>query len=254
MWFVVGTAVVLLSVAAALAARAITRQGRARVDPAVPGVGVRARALISGLAVSGWVLMFAAVASNLPFLHHDTIAGSAIAAPPELVRAGQPSTVADKPQAPDPMAALKVGDCVEVPIEQARTASGDPTWRAGTPEPSDCGSVDANYRVLQIGPGPCTDPLYTLESAPHDKSGKVRYHLCLTFDWRAGVCYDTTNMDVPSKVDCATTGEHIVQATAVFANSTSGAGCPRDHRGAVWVVWNKLQLTVCFRGSDNPGK
>ncbi|AYF77273.1 hypothetical protein D7D52_29495 [Nocardia yunnanensis] len=252
MWVVIGMAVVVLSAAAALGSRAVTRQRRARHDPAVPRVGNRSRALIAGLAVSGWVLVYAAAASNLPFLHHDTIAGAAIAAPPALVKAGQPT--ATKPPAPDPMAALKAGDCVEVPIQQAHDASGAPTWKAGTPEPSDCNTVDANYRVLQMGPDPCGGPLYTLESAPKDKTGKARYHLCLTFDWRAGVCYDTTNMDVPQKVDCGTPGEHVVQATAVFENSTSGAGCPRDGRGAVWVVWSKLQLTVCFRGGDNPGK
>ncbi|GAB0104239.1 hypothetical protein JMUB6875_32130 [Nocardia sp. JMUB6875] len=255
MWVVVGMAVVLLSAAAALGVKAIGQQNRAFADPtgAAPRVGVRRQGVISALAVVGWIMVFAALGSNLPFVHHDTIAGRAVAAPPELVRAGDLAPTAVKPKA-DPMAALKPGDCAEVPIQSARDASGAPTWKAGTPEPSDCRSIDANYRVLQNGPEPCAGPLYTLESAPKDKTGKVRYHLCLTFDWRAGVCYDTTNMDVPSKVDCATTGDHIVQATAVFENSTSGAGCPRDGRGAVWVVWSKLELTVCFRGADNPGK
>ncbi|MVU76804.1 hypothetical protein GPX89_06025 [Nocardia sp. ET3-3] len=254
-WVVVGVAVILLSVAAVAGVRAIAQQNRAMADFSgrTPRVGARRRGVISALAVTGWVLVYAAVASNLPFLHHDTVAGQPVAAPPQLVQAGQPTTTAAKPRA-DPMAALKVGDCVEVPIEAAKDASGAPTWRPGSPEPSDCNSVDANYRVLQIGPDPCSDPLYTLESAPHDRTGKVRYHLCMTFDWRTGVCYDTTNMDVPSKVACGTPGEHIVQATAVLEHDTSGAACPRDGRGAVWVVWSKLQLTVCFRGSDNPGK
>ncbi|BEK86666.1 hypothetical protein GCM10010198_76340 [Nocardia seriolae] len=248
-------AVVLLAAAAALGADAIARQRRAAANRsgASPRTGGRRPVVISALAVTGWLLVYSVVASNLPFVHHDTIAGTATAAPPELVPAGQPTTSA-RPQAADPMAALKVGDCVEVPIEQTKDASGAPAWRAGAPEPSDCDSMDANFRVVQNGPDPCTNPLYTLDRAPRDKTGKARYHLCLTFDWRAGVCYDTTVMDAPSKVDCATSGEHIVQATAVFENSTSGAGCPRDGRGAVWVIWHKLQLTVCFRGSDNPGK
>ncbi|WP_040810615.1 hypothetical protein [Nocardia concava] len=255
MWVVVGMAIILLSAAAALGVKAIGHQNRAFADPtgATPPVGARRQRVVAALAIVGWVLVFAAVGSNLPFVHHDTIAGRAVAAPPELVRAGDLAPTAVKPKA-DPMAALKPGDCAEVPIQSARDSSGAPTWKAGAPEPSDCKSIDANYRVLQNGPEPCSGPLYTLESAPKDKTGKVRYHLCLTFDWRVGVCYDTTNMDVPSKVDCATSGDHIVQATAVFENSTSGAGCPRDGRGAVWVVWSKLQLTVCFRGADNPGK
>ncbi|MEC3954248.1 hypothetical protein VMT65_14510 [Nocardia sp. CDC153] len=249
MWAVVGMAVVLLSVAAALGMRAVSRQERAPREP----IGRRRRMVIVALALTGWFLVYSAVASTLPFVHRDTVAGTAVAAPPELVQAGQPTTTSAKPHA-DPMASLKVGDCVEVPIQQAKDASGAPSWKAGSPEPSTCNSIDANYRVLQVGPEPCTGPLYTLDSAPRDKTGKVRYHVCMTFDWRVGVCYDTTNMDVPSKVDCGTPGEHIVQATAVFENSTSGAGCPRDGRGAVWVVWSQLQLTVCFRGSDSPGK
>ncbi|MTE13428.1 LppU/SCO3897 family protein [Nocardia aurantiaca] len=235
--WVVGLGVLLPGIAAALARRS----------------GARGRMVTAGLAVVGWVLLFAAATVVISPVPRDTIAGTAIAAPPELVQAVQPTTSA-KPDAPDPMAALKAGDCVEVPIEQAKDVTGAPTWKAGSPEPSDCNSVDANYRVLQNGPDPCAGPLYTLESAPKDKAGKARYHLCLTFDWRAGVCYDTTTMDVPSKVDCGVPGDHIVQATAVLENATSGAGCPRDGRGAVWVVWSKLQLTVCFRGGDNPGK
>lgn len=236
--WVVAVAVLLFCLAAALASRA----------DAAPKRRVSALAL----AATGWILVFAAVMATLSPMTREAVAGNPIGVPPELVQAGQPTTSA-KPTAPDPMASLKPGDCVEVPIERAKDASGAPTWKAGTPEPSDCNSVDANYRVLQNGPDPCTDPLYTLDSAPKDKTGKPRYHLCLTFDWRTGVCYDTTAMETPSKVDCATSGEHIVQATAVLANATSGTSCPRDGRGAVWVIWRKLELTVCFRGGDNPG-
>ncbi|MGW5225578.1 LppU/SCO3897 family protein [Nocardia niigatensis] len=243
--WVLGVAVLLFCLAAVVAGRA------RRTSPRAIGRGTRVVTL--GSAMAGWVLVVGAVTAVLSPLPRDTVAGRATAAPPQLVQAGLPTTSV-KPDAPDPMAALKAGDCVEVPIQQAKDATGAPSWKAGQPEPSDCNSVDANYRVLQIGPDPCTDPLYTLESTPKDKTGKARYHLCLTFDWRTGLCYDTVDMDVPSKVDCGATGDHIVQATAVLTGTTSGAGCPRDGRGAVWVVWNKLQLTVCFRGGDNPGK
>ncbi|MGW4126202.1 hypothetical protein [Nocardia sp. NPDC004711] len=238
-------------VAVLLLCLAATVASRARRTPHRASRGTRAVA--AGSALVGWVLVFGAMTAMISPLPRDTVAGKAIAAPPELVQAGLPTTSA-RPDAPDPMAALKAGDCVEVPIQQAKDASGAPSWKAGSPEPSDCNSVDANYRVLQIGPDPCSGPLYTLESAPKDKTGKARYHLCLTFDWRTGVCYDTADMDVPSKVACGTPGDHIVQATAVLEGATSGAGCPRDGRGAVWVVWNKLELTVCFRGGDDPGK
>lgn len=250
--WVLAVAVLLLGLAAALASRTGGAPNRTRDSKAAARIGRPRRAGAVAFAALGWLLVFATATATLAPMSRETIAGTAIGAPPELVQAGQPTTSA-KPTAPDPMASLKPGDCVEVPIERARDAAGAPTWKAGTPEPSDCAAVDANYRVLQIGPDPCTDPLYTLESAPKDKSGKARYHLCLTFDWRAGVCYDTTAMDAPSKVDCATRGEHIVQATAVLTNATSGASCPRDGRGAVWVTWRKLELVVCFRGGDNPG-
>lgn len=252
--WVVAVAVLLMCLAAALASRAGAATERTPGDwRAVSRRGTRWRRVGAlGFAATGWVLVFAAFTATLSPMSRETIAGNPIGAPPELVPAGQP-TISAKPPAPDPLAALKPGDCVEVPIERAKDTTGAPTWKAGTPEPSDCGSVDANYRVLQIGPDSCTDPLYTLESAPKDKTGKPRYHLCLTFDWRTGVCYDTTAMETPSKVDCATPGEHIVQATAVLPNAVSGASCPRDGRGAVWVIWRKLELTVCFRGGDNPG-
>lgn len=185
-----------------------------------------------------------------------TVAGTAGPTAPGLVPAGLPTaTTSAKPAAPDPLAALRVGDCVEVPMDQvADPKTGEPTWEAGSPAPADCDSLDANYRVVQTGPGECTGNLYKLETSRHDKSGNLIYHLCLAFDWRVGVCYDATQMDEPLKVDCTTPGPHIVQVTAVLLDTTEGGGCPRDGQGAVWVVWEKRVMTVCFRGSDDPGR
>lgn len=218
--------------------------------------GKRALVLVTlALGISGWLALAAGVQPGVAVLTGDTVAGTAVPPAPGLVPAGSTApTTSAKPVAPDPMSLLKPGDCVEVPMEAATDASGAPTWKPGSPDPADCTSLDANYRVLQTGPEPCAGPLFELETSRKDHSGKQLYHLCLAFDWRVGVCYDTAHMDEPSKVDCGTPGDHIVQATAVLEDSTSGAGCPRDGKGAVWVVWDKRRMTVCFRGGDDPGK
>lgn len=252
--WIAGVAVVLLMSAAIVGLAAIRGLRRAPLDRtgARPRAGVAVRAAISTLAVLGWVILLTGVGSGLSPLTRDTVAGTPIAAPPELIQAGVPTTSA-KPHAPDPLAALRIGDCVEVPIEQASDPTGAPSWKAGAPDPVECTSLDANYRVVQTGPAPCSDPLWHLESSRHNKAGALIYHLCLAFDWRTGFCYDTAHLDEPSKVDCGTPGDHIVQATAVLENTVGGGSCPRDGAGAVWVVWDQRRLTVCFRGSDRPG-
>ncbi|MFJ4650114.1 hypothetical protein ACIP5Y_02450 [Nocardia sp. NPDC088792] len=257
-WVAVGIAMALLIPAAMLGGSAIVQQRRTSRaarggTPLVVGGMLRATTV---LAVFGWVVLVSALVSGYAPVTADTLAGTAIPAPPELVQAGIPATfpTSDVPPMPDPIAQLKVGDCVEVPMEPSTDKSGAPTWQPGAPAPADCTTLDANYRVVQTDPGPCTDPLYRLETSHHDRAGKLAYHLCLAFDWRTGVCYDTTHLDEPSKVDCGTRGDHIVQATAVLENTTDGNGCPRDGRGAVWVVWDKMRLTVCFRGADTPGR
>lgn len=206
------------------------------------------------LGLFGWLAMASAAIPLTSAIAGDTIIGSAQPTSPGLVDAGIPTSTANpKPAVPDPMQQLKPGDCVEVPMEAATDPDGSPTWKPGSPAPADCNTVDANYRVLQNSPDPCTGPLYKLETTRKDHAGKQLYHLCLAFDWRVGFCYDTAHMDEPAKVDCDTPGDHIVKATAVFENSTDGSACPRDGQGAVWVVWDKRQMTVCFRGSDKPG-
>ncbi|QLY29690.1 LppU/SCO3897 family protein [Nocardia huaxiensis] len=252
-WVLIAVAVALLLAATATGVLAIRRQRRTQ-----NGRGMRVLASI--LVILGWIAMLAGllpiaqdVASNLA---GDTIAGTARPTAPGLVPAGLPTTTTSaKPAAPDPLAALRVGDCVEVPMDQTTDPkTGQPTWRAGSPAVADCDSLDANYRVVQTGAGECTGNLYKLETSRHDKSGNLIYHLCLAYDWRVGVCYDTTQMDEPLKVDCGTAGAHIVQVTAVLEDTREGAGCPRDGQGAVWVVWDKRALTVCFRGGDEPGR
>ncbi|WP_157574462.1 hypothetical protein [Nocardia jejuensis] len=254
-WVAVGVAVLLLVTAALIGAVAVAKQKRAQrySTGAVVRTGGFPRRAAPVLAVLGWVVLLAGLAAAVNPVAGDTVAGTAIPAAPGLVQAGVPTSTSTKPAAPDPLSLLKVGDCVEVPMEQATGPSG-PTWKAGSPEPSDCATVDANYRVVQTGPEACTDNLYKLESSRHDRAGKLIYHLCMAFDWRVGVCYDTEHMDEPSKVDCGTRGSHIVQATAVLENTTDGNSCPRDGQGAVWVVWDKRHLTVCFRGGDDPGR
>lgn len=248
------TAVALLCAAAAGGGWAI-----ARVRRAGGGSGERralfvARVLAPAMAVVGWVVLIATMIPVLGPPTGDTVAGTAVPAAPGLIPAAAVTTpTSTKPVAPDPMSLLKPGDCVEVPMERTTDAQGRTAWQPGSPVQADCNTVDANYRVLQTGPGACTDPLYKLESSRRDRSGNLIYHLCLGFDWRAGFCYDTADMDEPAKVACGTRGANVVQVTAVLTDTTSGANCPRDDQGAVWVVWDKRRMTVCFRGSDTPG-
>ncbi|WP_459957526.1 hypothetical protein [Nocardia sp. IFM 10818] len=254
-WPAAGMALLVLAAAAGFAAIAKERRARrdsgGRAAPASRGLAILAVAL----ALPGWAGVAATVVPAVQLMAGDTIAGSAGPTSPGLVQAGLPTTTTSaKPAAPDPMSLLVPGDCVEVPMDRTTDASGTPTWEPGDPAPADCNSLDANYRVLQTGPQACSGTLYKLETSRHDKSGNLLYHLCLAFDWRVDFCYDTTQMAEPFKVDCATPGRHVVQVTAVLENTTDGARCPRDGQGAVWVVWNKRELTVCFRGSDDPGE
>lgn len=254
-WADVGRAAALLFAAAVVGFFAIAseREARRSWNPAARGKRWLV-VLTVALGGFGWLAMASAASPVPSALFGDTVAGTALPEAPGLVQAGIPTSTANpKPAAPDPLSLLNPGDCVEVPMEAATAADGGPTWKPGAPAPADCTTLDANYRVLQTGPAPCAGPLYKLETSRKDRAGKQLYHLCLAFDWRAGFCYDTEHMDEPSKVDCATPGDHIVQATAVFENTTDGSGCPRDGRGAVWVVWDKRQMTVCFRGGDKPG-
>ncbi|NNH72231.1 hypothetical protein HLB23_20610 [Nocardia uniformis] len=173
------------------------------------------------------------------------VAGTALPASPGLVPAVAPSTSAAATTVetePDPLTLLVPGDCVAL--------SPDPTE---SPEPAECTSFEANYRVLQTGPEACTGPLFKVETSRRDRSGKYLYHLCLAFDWRAEMCYDTADMDEPTKVDCSTPGQHVVMVTAVLLDTLDGSQCPTDHNGAVAVTWEKRQMTVCFRGTDDPG-
>ncbi|MEV6768310.1 hypothetical protein AB0N05_06700 [Nocardia sp. NPDC051030] len=244
-WAVIGVAVALLSWSALFGGVAIARRRRTWTT----------KVLIPAAAILGWITLVAGLLSSISPMTGDTIAGTPVAAAPGLVQAGVPTTpTTTKTAAPDPMSLLKVGDCVEVPMEQATGPDGKPTSKPGSPSPADCNSLDANYRVLQNSPEACTGNLYKLETSRHDKAGKLIYHLCLAFDWRVGFCYDTATMDEPSKVDCTTSGQHIVQVTGVLEDTTDGARCPRDGNGAVWVTWDKRHMTVCFRGSDNPGR
>lgn len=174
-----------------------------------------------------------------------TVAGTAVAASPGLIPAVAPSTTAPATTTkaePDPLTLLQPGDCVSLPPGPEEV-----------PEPAECTSFEANYRVLQTGPAACTGPLYKVEASRKDRSGNLVYHLCLAFDWRVGMCYDTANMDEPTKVDCGTPGEHVVKVTAVLLDSADGSQCPTDQHGAVAVTWDKRRMTVCFRGTDVPG-
>lgn len=245
----------LLVGAAVSGARANVRQRRAKQlwGPAErAGGGLVALAVVLGLV--GWVCLGAVALPITQDLATDTVSGTAVTPAPGLIPAGAPATTSTKPAAPDPISLLKPGDCVEVPIVRSNDGNGKPTRRAGSPAPADCNTVDANYRVLQTGPGACVGNLYKLESSRHDKSGKLVYHLCLAFDWRVGFCYDTADIDEPTKVNCDTPGPNVVQVTAVLQDTTGGSGCPRDGQGAVWVAWDKRQMTVCFRGGDHPGR
>lgn len=255
-WAGVGLASLLLLAAAVAGFFAIRSEREARRawgSTAKGGRGLVTLTVVLGML--GWFGMAEAAMPVTSAIAGDTITGTALPTAPGLVEAGiSTTTTSAKPSAPDPMTLLKPGDCVEVPMEAATDPSGAPTWKPGSPAPADCTSLDANYRVLQTGPDACAGPLYKLETSRKDHAGKQLYHLCLAFDWRTGFCYDTAHMDEPSKVDCGTPGDHIVQATAVLEGTTDGAGCPRDGQGAVWVVWDKRQMTVCFRGGDNPGR
>ncbi|WP_067827628.1 hypothetical protein [Nocardia inohanensis] len=242
-WGVVGVAIALLISAVLAAGGAVLRKQRIWT------------VLVAVLAVPGWLGLAGGLLPAVEGIAGDTIAGTAVPPAPGLVKAGLPVTsTSAKPAPPDPLSLLQVGDCVSVPMERTTDATGAPTWKAGTPEPADCDALEANYRIEQTGPAACTGNLYKLESSRKDRSGKLVYHLCMAFDWRVGVCYDTTHMDEPSKVDCATPGAHHVQATAVLLDTVDGSRCPRDGRGAVWVVWDKRRMTVCFRGGDDPGR
>ncbi|MFI6869494.1 hypothetical protein [Nocardia sp. NPDC050406] len=203
------------------------------------------RRLLIALAVVGLVAvggMTAVIGRALP--SGATVAGTAVAASPGLVPAVAPSTTAPAATTvePDPLTLLRPGDCVAL-----APVADEP------PEPAECTSFEANYRVLQTGPAPCTGPLYKVEASRKDRAGNYVYHLCLAYDWRVGMCYDTANMDEPTKVDCASSGEHVVRVTAVLLDTVDGSRCPTDQNGAVAVSWDQRQMTVCFRGSDNPG-
>ncbi|MBF6134645.1 hypothetical protein IU501_16745 [Nocardia otitidiscaviarum] len=205
-----------------------------------------ARRLWTALAVVALVVIAVTAALVGRSLPGATIAGTALPAAPGLVPATAPvpttpgtTTVIE----PDPLTLLRPGDCVALPPDET-----DP------PEPVECTSLAANYRVLQTGPEPCTGPLYKVEASSRDRAGNYNYHLCLAYDWRAGMCYETTDMNDPVKVDCATPGPHVVQVTAVFENSLDGTRCPTDQNGAVAITWDKRMLTVCFRGGDDPGR
>lgn len=198
-----------------------------------------ALATISLVVIAGVTVLIGQVAGGA------TVAGTALPVSPGLVPAVAPTTTAPATTVktePDPLTLLKPGDCVALPPSPT-----DP------PEPAECTSFEANYRVLQTGPEACTGPLYKVEASRKDRAGNYIYHLCLAFDWRAEMCYDTTDMDEPTKVDCSTPGQHVVMVTAVLLDTLDGSQCPTDNNGAVAVTWDKRQMTVCFRGSDDPG-
>ncbi len=122
----------------------------------------------------------------------------------------------------------------------------------GSPIPGDCNSLTTNYRLVQkmTSNERCTDVLVKTEYTQSNREGIVTVPtLCFAFDWRAGMCYDRTNIDEPIQVACSTTGPNVVHVTTVFTDTLSGTTV----RATKWLSSNHMgQAAACRLLAQSP--
>lgn len=191
------------------------------------------------IVATGCVMLCLSLAMMAAGSFHET-STDASSSPASSTTTYRPSSPKIAP--PEPLAALNIGDCVSI---------GGTT---GLPIPGDCNSLTTNYRLVQkmTSKERCTDILVKTEFTRSNAAGVVTVPtLCFAFDWRAGMCYDRTNIEEPNKVDCSTTGPNIVHVTAVFTDTLSDDNCPRDENGYRATTWDKRRLVVCMLNPPN---
>ncbi|KIA66229.1 LppU/SCO3897 family protein [Nocardia vulneris] len=130
---------------------------------------------------------------------------------------------------PDSVESLEVGDCINY------------SDRSGTPV--DCGSLEANYRLVEKTYGECSDPAADVEFSTGDRNGNVSPTYCFVFDWREGTCYDFTGNGPYHKVDCAVPGNEIGRVTAIHQGVADSGLCGEREDA---VTNQRFQLTICY--------
>lgn len=195
----------------------------------------------TGLVVGVVIVVLALVAGGAGFYfllgpgRTDNSAASPPSTAPVDPSIGPPDTLPIPPSGPlgqdgggDVDVDVEIGDCV--------TAGGNEI--SGSAVPADCGSPEANYKV--IAKAETSDGCPSDANASYFESlGSTEVGaLCLDVDWVQGDCFDLT-LDDPQRVDCSAPAgldivrvENIVQGTSDPNECTEG-GFPYEERNFI---------------------
>lgn len=246
---IAGTAFLLLAGTIVVVIGLLLRSAR---DPEAPPVEVNRHPRRRWIVAAGFALIGIGSTLLVAGSFHE-ISTDASSSTVSSTTKAQPSSPKIAPR-PDPLAALNIGDCVTMkPPKVFHSGTMTTTFPTEPPIPGDCSSSTTNYRLVQKMPSnePCTDnQVWTQFSKSKDGVVTVPT-LCFVFDWRAGNCYDKTNLQEPLQVDCSTTGSNIVHVSAVFTDTLSDDNCPRNENGFQSTTWDTRRLVVCMLNPPN---
>jgi hypothetical protein len=194
----------------------------------VVGIVIVVLALVAGGA--GWYFLLGPGRTD-----NATASGPPSVAPTVDPSIGPPDTL-PTPEG-GPLGGDNGGDVdVDVAVGECVTAGGDAV--SGSAVPADCGSPEANYKV--IGKAPTSEECPSDANATYFESlGSTELGaLCLDVDWVQGDCFDLTLQD-PQRVECSAPPglntvrvEEIVQGTS-DPNQCAEGGFPYDERNFI---------------------
>jgi hypothetical protein len=191
-------------------------------QPPPPSGGGNKTGLIVGIVVLVLVLVGGGAGYYFflgPGANKQPAANPPVASGPAAPSGGPSAGVAPAPDADkggDVDVDVNVGDCVNLSGSDANADA----------QPADCGSTDANYKV--IGKAPTQSECISDADATYYESlgGTEVGALCLDVDWVKGDCYDLSGLD-PARVSCTGVGgSKRVKVGDTIKGTTDLSRCP----------------------------
>ncbi|EME66699.1 hypothetical protein [Rhodococcus ruber] len=147
---------------------------------------------------------------------------------------GRPTTTTSAPTSPGSSGLdidVEIGDCVRL----------GGTVDDATIENATCGSMDSNYKVIDIVDS-SEQCVSDADQTYYESSGGVEVGaLCLDVDWVVGSCMDISGED-PQRVDCAAPGPETEKVTEILQNTDNVNDCSVSEGG---FVYSERRFVVC---------